>query len=229
MTATEPTRRTVLVGGAALGLASPWPLRAAETAERRFRVYRDGSDIGGQTTRVSGSGDRAEVEVEVDLAVKIFGITAYRYTLRSRETWENGLLMSLDGETDDDGEVTVAKVRRTSDGLIAEGTWKGEIPSNAATTTYWTQAFLDRAVWISTQTGAPLEVSVSRDGEEIIPGFSGDILCQRWQVTGDLPLTLYYDDRGEWMGNAFEAGGEQARFRPTAETGRLAPLFPKRA
>ncbi|HKK37094.1 MAG TPA: DUF6134 family protein [Paracoccaceae bacterium] len=225
----RPNRRTVLLGGAALALASPSTLRAAETAERRFLVFRGGSDIGGQTTRVRGSGDRAEVEVEVDLAVKILGITAYRYKLRSRETWEKGLLMSLEGETDDDGEVSVAKVRRTSEGLVSEGTWEGPVPSDAATTTYWTQAFLERPVWISTQTGKPLDVSVSRDGEERIEGFSGEVLCQRWRVSGDLPLTLYYDDRGEWMGNAFDASGERARFQPTEETGRLAPLWPRLA
>ncbi|MFO7855671.1 MAG: DUF6134 family protein [Paracoccaceae bacterium] len=225
----RPTRRTVVFGGAALGLAAPSLLRAAETAERSFSVFRDGSDIGAQTTRVTGSGDRADVEIDVDLAVKILGITAYRYTLRSRETWEKGRLMSLEGETDDDGDVSVAKVRRTSDGLVSEGTWEGELPGDAATTTYWTQAFLERPVWISTQTGAPLDVSVSRDGEERIEGFSSEMLCERWRVRGDLPLTLYYDDRGEWMGNAFDASGEVARFRPTAETGRLAPLWPRRS
>jgi hypothetical protein len=223
------TRRGALLGGAAFTLSAPSLLRAAESAERRFQVFRGGDEIGAQTTRVRAEGGRAEVEIEVDLAVKILGITAYRYALRSRETWENGLLISLEGETDDDGDVTVAKVRRTDGGLVSEGSWEGEIPGDAATTTYWTKAFLDRGVWISTQTGKPLDVSVSRDGEERIEGLSGEVLCQRWQVSGDLPLTLYYDERGEWMGSAFDASGERAQFRAARETGRLAPLWPRRA
>lgn len=228
----RPTRRAVLLGAASAFAApafAPLSLRADGEAERRFEVLRGGDPIGEKVVRVAREGDSAEVEIRIDLAVKILGITAYRYELRSRETWEAGRLVSLDGETNDDGDAYAAKVRRDGDRLISEGTWKGEIPGDAGTTTYWSKAFLDRSVWISTQSGEPLDVTCAPDGQERIPGPSGELLCDRWRVTGELPVTLYYDSRGEWMGNAFDASGERAWFRTVQETGRLAPLWPERA
>lgn len=222
------TRRAALGTGLA-ALAAPAVLSAAEVSERRFQVLRGGDDIGTKRTRVRRTGDRAEVETDIALAVKLLGITVYRYTLQSAEVWEAGRLVSLDAETNDDGDPDTARVRRTGEGLISDGSHKGPVPGDAGTTTYWTKAFLERSVWLSTQTGAPLSVTVRRDGQESIPGPSGPLSCDRWQVTGDLPVTLYYDDRGEWMGSAFDANGALARFRTVEETGRLAPLWPASA
>ncbi|SDW78324.1 hypothetical protein SAMN05444336_102336 [Albimonas donghaensis] len=225
-----PSRRTLLgTGLAAGGLAlGGWPARRARaaTASRGFEILRDGDVIGDQLTTVAADGPRLDVTVRVRIALKVLGVVAYRYELDSRELWENGLLVSLDGTTNDDGERETARVRREGDRLVSSGTHVGDMPGDAATTTYWTPAFLERSTWISTQTGAPLRVSASQDGSEAVPGPSGALTCTRWQVSGDLDLALYYDDRGEWMGNAFDAGGETARFRAVAADPRLAPLWP---
>ncbi|MGM0585864.1 MAG: DUF6134 family protein, partial [Pseudomonadota bacterium] len=221
-------RRAVLAGGLAC-LAAPMlarPLRAASRAERRFAVDRGGSEIGTQTTAVARDGARAEVTVTVRLAITLLGVTVYRYELDSREIWEDGALVSLDGTTNDDGDRNTARLGRENGRLVSTGSWQGELPEGAATTTYWTREFLSRPVWISTQTGRPLSVRTARDGSEEIPAYDGVRECERWRVSGDLPLTLFYDERGEWMGNAFDAGGEPARFRPVAETAPLAPLWP---
>ncbi len=222
------TRRAALAGGLS-ALAAPSVLRAAETARREFRVTRGGSDIGSKVISARRSGERTEVEVSIRLAVKVLGITAYRYELDAAEVWEAGLLQRLDGETNDDGDREIARVRREGDRLIASGAYEGELPSGAGTTSYWSTAFLDRGVWISTQTGSPLDVTAARDGSERIDGPSGPVECARWRITGDLPVTLLYDGRGEWLGNRFDASGEPGMILATSETGRLAPLWPAQA
>ena len=146
------------------------------------------------------------------VALKVLGVVAYRYELDSRELWENGLLVSLDGTTNDDGDRETARVRREGDRLVSSGTHVGDMPGDAATTTYWTPAFLERSTWISTQTGAPLRVSASQDGSEAVPGPSGALTCTRWQVSGDLDLALYYDDRGEWTQHWDEEVGSHYYF-----------------
>ena len=51
-------------------------------------------------------------------------------------------------------------VEMSFDGVEVEGTaFQGVIKGNPATTTYWSQAFLERPVWISTQNGLPFNVS----------------------------------------------------------------------
>lgn len=222
-----PDRRMVLAGGlaAGAGLALPRAGLADGTAARSFEVLRDGDVIGEQTTTVSRSGDALEVGVRVRILVEVLGIGAYRYELDSAERWEGGRLVSLEGQTNDDGDREVARVRREGGRLVSSGTWSGDLPDDAATTTYWSPAFLERGTWISTQTGKPLAVSVARAGAAEIPGPSGPLAVERWDVSGDIDLALFYDDRGEWMGSAFDAGGETARFRATSAGPALAPLW----
>ncbi|MGR3782272.1 MAG: DUF6134 family protein, partial [Albimonas sp.] len=199
-------RRAVLAGGLAGGLVAALPRTAlAAGGARRFAVLRDGDPIGEQVTSVARDGEALEVSVRVRILVKVLGIGAYRYELDSRERWEGGALVSLDGETNDDGERQVARVRREGGRLVSSGSWSGEIPEGAATTTYWTPEFLERGTWISTQTGRPLAVSVAQAGSAEIPGPDGPLTARRWQVSGDIDLALFYDDRGEWMGSAFDA------------------------
>ena len=134
--------------------------------------------------------------------------------------------MRMRSRTDDDGRVVTAQVRRTAAGLIAQGSdWSGEAPGDAGTTSYWTRAHLDRPVWLSTQTGQPLRVTCAQAGRERVDMPLGTRDCDRWTVGGDIALDLFYDDRGEWMGSAFDARGETARFAAVAETGRLGPLW----
>lgn len=220
------SRRAFLhTGTAAAAVLAAAPASAAEEARRRFRIIRDGSDIGEHLTIVRRAGDEVQVEVAVDIRVKLLGITAYRYEMESKEVWKAGRLVSLDSRTDDDGDKETARVRAEGDRLISEGTWNGEAPGRSATTTYWAPEFRGRPTWISTQTGKPLGVTVARAGTESIPGLSGSLDCTRWKAAGDLELELYYDARDEWMGNAFDAGGVRARFEAVDETGPLAPLW----
>lgn len=224
------TRRRALGTAFAATVAAnlgPLPLLASNgSAMRRFDVIRGDSNIGEHVTTVTALGDaKVRVDVSVKLAVKILGITAYRYEMQVEERWTAGRLDRLVSETNDDGTVERADVRRENGMLISSGTWSGEIGQNAATTTYWSPEFLGRPTWISTQTGRPLDVTLTRAGEEEIEGLGRRFTAKRWKSTGDLPVTLYYDDRDEWMGNAFDAGGTEARFRASTETGPLAPLW----
>ncbi|MEM6742268.1 MAG: DUF6134 family protein [Pseudomonadota bacterium] len=224
------TRRRALGTGiaaaAAAGLTPMSSLASAGSASRRFEVLRGGDPIGEHVTTVTSLGDsQVQVGVTVELAVKILGITAYRYEMQVEERWTDGRLDRLISETNDDGTAERADVRRENDVLISSGTWTGQIAGPAATTTYWSPEFLDRPTWISTQSGEPLSVALTRQGEEEIEGLGRRFTAQRWRATGDLPVTLFFDDRNEWMGNAFDAGGTEARFRATSETGPLAPLW----
>lgn len=225
------TRRAVLRGGAGAVAASALPfvppLAAATEArgERRFDILRDGDPIGTHLTRVIRTGDRLQVETDVNIVVRVLGIAAYRYELRSHEVWEGGRLISLDGETNDDGDRDVARVRRTDAGLVSEGSWTGALPDRVATTTYWTRAFFDRPIWLSTQSGMPLEVSPTRIGAREVPTPNGPVQAEAWRSEGDLPVTMFYGPNGEWLGNAFDAGGKPVQFVLASDTGPLAPLW----
>ncbi|WP_112323392.1 DUF6134 family protein [Oceanibium sediminis] len=222
-------RRTFLrTGSAALigTLAAPRPLRAA-TGPRVFDLYRGDKRIGQQTLDVGRSGSQINVAVDINIEVRILGLSAYSYQLYSREVWADGALQRLEGKANDNGTPHRVSVLRTGGGLQIDGSgFRGTVQGNPATTTYWSQAFLSRPTWISTQDGKPMNINTARAGSVEVPTPAGPTRATVWNVRGDIGrLDLFYDANGEWVGNRFEARGEQARF-VLARTGKpLAPIW----
>jgi hypothetical protein len=218
------TRRTLLAGCA--GSAALWALPAAAAGgSRSFRILRGGDVIGTQSVTVTPQGDQVRVAIQVDIRVRLLGITAYRYAMTNRELWRGGRLMSLNAETDDDGTRDFVKAIASGDRIVVHGSrYRGDAPADAGTTTYWTPAFLSRPVWISTQGGAPLSVRAAPAGPRRIELASGIVEAEGWRISGDLDLALYYSG-GEWVANRFEARGEQAEIVAEALGPALSPLF----
>lgn len=205
-------RRMFLAGSAAL-LASP--AMGAARALREFRIIRSDDDIGFHRLEAVQGPNGFEMVITIRIAVKILGITAYRYEMDNREVWRGRELVSLDSKVNDDGEEDFAKATRDGAALNIKGSrYEGAVTGSLATTTYYTMDFLQRRPWISTQTGAPLEIAIMPEGR-----------ANWWTVTGELDTTLGYDDRGEWVGCEFDAGGEPAFYEVAKDTGSLSALW----
>jgi hypothetical protein len=227
--ARSPSRRALVLGAGALALclaAGPGPAAAA-AGSRRLALTRAGDEIGAKTVTVRREGDTVEVETRIDIAVTVLGLSVFRYRLAARETWARGALQRLRAETDDNGAAHVAEADREGGRLMVRGSvWRGEAPGLAATTSYWSPAFLERPVWISTQDGRLLNVRARNRGQVAFPVAGGAIEATRWEISGDLTgLFLYYDAAGEWVGTEFPARGATARFAVAARGGALTPLW----
>jgi hypothetical protein len=221
------TRRDAMFGGIAAATLAVLPVSTlAATGTRRLELYRGSSRIGEKQVSVRRDGDTVTVTTDIAIAVRILGLTAYRYALESREVWANGRLMQLDARTNDDGTEHFARAERSGDGLAIEGSeYSGTVAGNPATTTYWSPAFLERPVWISTQDGRPWQVRAEAVGTEPFPTASGSVQATRWRVGGGLALDLFYDGAGEWVGTEFDARGETARFVLASRGAALRPLW----
>ncbi|MEO1539673.1 MAG: DUF6134 family protein [Pseudomonadota bacterium] len=198
----------------------------AETARRTFRIVRGGSNIGEQTITVEKTGERLRVAIDIEIAVKLLGITAYRYEMSNVETWSNGAVQTISARTRDNGKDAYVEAERTVAGLNVRGSgYTGTVRGDIATTTYWTTAFLKRPVWISTQDGAPFDITARQAGPFQFPTTSGSVSATQWQTSGDLELALFYDAQGEWVGSEFDAQGTAARFISTGTSDRLSALW----
>lgn len=197
------SRRTVLAGAASALLI---PNSAFAVGRKRlFKVYRGGSEVGRHSVEATAAGDRLTVKVKVDLAVKILGITAYRYTHRNREEWVAGALQTLTSDTDDDGDKAYVRLTRGDSSFeIDAAGYTGDLSLEAAPTSYWNHRALEAPVWFSTQSGTPLDVNIQKAGEEA--GLS------RWSVTGEAAIDLFYDDQNEWRGSRFDGKGEEITY-----------------
>lgn len=223
---TALTRRATLLGAAALAIAGAAPALAS-TGTRRLDLLRDGNRIGDKSVSVTRDGNRVDVETRIAITVKLLGITAYRYSLQARESWVGGQLQTLRAETNDNGTAHFARAERRGGVLRVDGSeFSGEVGGLPATTSYWSPAFLERPVWISTQDGRLLDVRASNQGVVQFPTANGPVSATRWEISGDLTgLMLYYDAAGEWLGTEFPARGTTARFVTTARGPSLTPLW----
>ncbi|MEM7686615.1 MAG: DUF6134 family protein [Paracoccaceae bacterium] len=207
-----PNRR-VFLSGVAATLAAP--AFAAETADREFRIIRDGDDIGSHRLDAAVGANGFEIAITIRIAVKILGITAYRYEMDNREVWREGRIVSVDSRVNDDGTEDRCIINAREDVLSIEGSrFSGEAALDAVTTSYYAAPFLERRPWLSTQSGAPLELSINQDSRE-----------RWWNVRGELDTNLGYDDAGEWIACEFDAGGEPARYEIASGSGRIGELW----
>ena len=215
-----PDRRSFIAGGAA-SLAAPILLRASTNGTRIFRVVRDGSDIGQHTLFVSRSGADVQVAIDIELKVKILGITAYRYEMTNREVWRDGMLISMDSKSNDDGAPAYSRCRAAGGEIEVDGSvWSGVVAGDSASTTYWTKAFMKRPLWISTADGDPLKVSAAPAGA----GEIGGIATEKFKISGDMDIDLHY--RGdEWVSVRFDAGGEDAFYVPVDMNQTMASVW----
>ena len=167
-------------------------------------------------------------EIDVNLVVKIFGITFYSYSLKNRELWEEGQLIKLTSEAQENKKKDQLSVHKKANNLHIEGSkFTGEISENAATTSYFTSDFLLRKLWINTHNGKPLNVDFMASGEENISTFSGERIAKKWVNSGDLDLSLFYDASGDWIGSSFPVRGEEATMILNKEKNSINDLWKK--
>jgi hypothetical protein len=201
-------RRSVTLGLLCTPLLSTYA--HARSARRTFSVVWKGDPIGTQSLSVTRSGSALDVAVDIDIAVKVLGVTAYSYKMQNRERWEGDTLISMSASTRDGGKKSFAKANRKSGKLMVNGSgFSGEVPGDAVTTTYWSPAFLKRGDWISSQTGKLLKVKSSAAGKETLKLKGGAINASRYRVrgSGGFAVDLFYAG-GEFAGTSFDARGE---------------------
>ncbi|TVQ56554.1 MAG: hypothetical protein EA355_06560 [Rhodobacteraceae bacterium] len=219
------TRRHALasLAGASATLILPQPARAA--AERVFRIERSGSNIGTHRIAVSREGELTRVAIDIDIVVRVLGIPAYRYEMTNRETWRDGELVSIDSRVNDDGAAKrVVASRNGAKVAITSEFVDKQVSPLVATTTYVTPLFLDRPDWVSTDSGELLGVSATELGPDRA---GGGVASTAWRASdgNGYDVVIHYDDRGEWVGLAFDAGGREAIYIADSVDDRLAEVW----
>jgi Family of unknown function (DUF6134) len=188
-----PPRRALLPLFAFPMLPRP-AVAAALPAEYRFRVLRQGSQIG--THRVAfaaaAGGDELTARIDVEIAVRLAGITVFRLTHRFAETWAGDRLRLATSRHDRNGRVTEMEARAEGNAVLVRGPEGAlRLPAEAAPLTWWNPARFNRPLF-DNSTGKPVRVQWSRAP---LPG--GGV---RWIGTGDTDSEGTYAADGTWLG-----------------------------
>lgn len=197
-------------------LATPWTVHASTEREWIFSVLLNGKTIGEHRFTVVPTPEGRRVASDASFAVKVIGITAYRYRHRAEEQWRGDCLAALEATTDDDGKPSRVRVQSSADGL-AVVTAGGAQPLPACTMSfaYWNPAIRTQTQLLNAQTGLLQLVQVTRMKTGVVDVHGRETTATRWRISGPAsPVDVWYTADGEWVGlDSTVAGGRQLSYR----------------
>jgi hypothetical protein len=157
----------------------------------RFRVLRDGKEIGTHQVRLSGNAQRLVVQSEIALQVKLAGFTVFRLRHEIEEEWQGERLQRLTSRHDRNGTVTEARVAVEGGALVAQGPEGTQrLPANAAPLTWWNGANFTRPL-IRPLTGKLIPGAAVRSA---VPG--GGV---QFTLNGEVEAVARFDAEGRWV------------------------------
>jgi Domain of unknown function (DUF6134) len=136
------SRRTTLglIAASTLAVAAPRLAAAGPLPPAlRFRILRDGKQIGSHAVSFETAASGLRVATAIDLEVKIAFIPAFRFSHRGTERWQDDRLVELKSTTDENGE------RFEVTGKLAAGGLQIMAPNG--TTLAETSAFTTNDLW----------------------------------------------------------------------------------
>jgi hypothetical protein len=203
-------RREVL-GLAAAGLFWRSSPAMALPASLQFKVFRKGDEIGMHRVTFTPTAAGFDVDVDVELAVKMAFITVFRYRQTARDSWKGGNLVSADYKTDDDGKRTELLVREQSGRLKVDGpAGSAEAPLGTMTDlAFWNESIVDAPRLVDSQTGQIGTMRTQSRNRERITVKGREVDATRYTVSGSENRggKVWYVDR-EWVKASFVTRGE---------------------
>ncbi|MEM7226052.1 MAG: DUF6134 family protein [Pseudomonadota bacterium] len=204
---------SILFVAASLVLADSIGATLLGSEQIAFKVYRDGEPLGRHEVAFREEDGMLHVEVDIELEVRLAFIPLFSYRHSNREVWKDGRLLSIETETDDDGERYWMRGLATENGFSVDGS-SGRFlaPADVVPTSYWNPKTVESSPLLDTQYGRLVEVEAAPTGVEVVPVAGRDIEAQRYRLTGDLTLDLWYTAEGEWAKTTFEARGAEVTY-----------------
>ena len=196
-----------------LGLISQQAYGSTPKTSVSFDVLLNGEIVGYSNLTHKKLKNGLEVLVDVEITPKFLGLKFMKYTLTNREVWKNKKLISIDANSYWFGKRYYVKGQREEGGFRIEGSaFSGVIKDTFATTSYFTPEFLKRKIWVSTQDGTPLEIKTRKLKNKEVSFNDKNYSVTEWEISGDLELTLQYDEQKNWVGSGFTVGKYPASF-----------------
>lgn len=209
-------RRAFLAGAA--GLAVTRPAKAAAlpvppSGKMHFKILRNGSPIGEQHMAFVQSGDELNVQINADMLVRVAGIPVFRYQVDAVERWNGGNFSGLDSKVNHNGSQYNVHASQIAGGFAVQATKAGDYQYTGSPEmmpmTYWNKAMMQSMI-LNIESGRHYPASVSSPGWFHLPTADGSsVVAQRFDLSGKLNLTLWYDQNDQWSGMEFHVNGDE--------------------
>ncbi len=183
-----------------------------------FRVLLDDTPIGEHRFSVRGPAGQRKVVIDASFAVKLLGITVYRYRHQAVEQWQGDCLAALESSTDDDGQRERVLAESAGDVLTVTATGNPpatQPPGCVMSFAYWNPAMRTQTRLLNAQTGRvePVQIRQVESGAVEVRG--APVPATRWRISGPAsPVDVWYTASGEWVGlDSTVRGGRRLSYR----------------
>ena len=187
------------------------------SGEWNFRVLLDDSPIGEHRFALVPNGEERKLTSEAQFAVKLLGVTVYRYRHSANEQWRGDCLRQLASKTDDDGTPEKVDASATGDNALTVTTAKGtqSVDGCVMSFAYWNPAIRKQERLLNSQSGKLEAVQVSRTGSGTVEVRGQQVAATRWRIaTPAQPIDIWYSAEGEWIGlDSTVSGGRKLSYR----------------
>jgi hypothetical protein len=194
--------------GAAHASPSPDPLSLYGN-EIVFDVFREAEKVGRHTVNFSmKSASDLRVTSRLDLTVTFLTIPIYAFRYQSLAIWRSGRLRELVAQINDDGEQSTVQALTKSRTVSVSGP-RGEVQWNETLypTNHWNSGVLSQKHVLNTLNGEISRVKIAAQGLERIQAEGKWIEATRYQYSGDIDTSVWYDNAGRWVKMRFTAKG----------------------
>jgi len=158
-----------------------------------FLVLRHGNVIGEHHFAFSRRGKDFVVEVTIDIAVDLLGVTVFRFTHRAEEVWRDGWLHSLITATDDDGQLWRVKAERRDGALRGHVNDVGfDVSGFIVPASLWHRDTRQSRALLSTIDGRMKVVNAVALGSEQVTAGGGAVTAEHYRLTGELERDVWY-------------------------------------
>ncbi|MBL8538996.1 MAG: hypothetical protein JNK68_01365 [Betaproteobacteria bacterium] len=217
MTLTRRAALGLLAAGALATLTPRLAPAASLPPALRFRILRDGRQIGTHAVRFEVAGNGMRVSTAIDIEVKIAFIPAFRFSHRGTERWEDDRLVELKGTTNENGErfeVSGQLVGTKLQIAAPNGTTLAD-PTAFTTNDLWNRDAVQAKNLVDAHHGGLVGIVSRAEDDEDIAADGQELAASRYRViTPFLAGTIWYDGTGRWRKSDFEIKGERVEYRP---------------
>ncbi len=195
------------------GAASVMPL------DRSFAILRDGDDIGRHDVRFSITANGLEVSTDIDIAVKVAFITAFRFEQHAREQWHDGLLVRSSVTTNDNGTKSETMLNASGDDLSVQGGVDNRVlrvPLGTMTDiAFWNLAIVRQRALVDLQRAELTGLAARHSGAEEIEVGGARIAAERYTVDAESGRNgdIWFDAAGNWVKGVMITRGEKLEYR----------------
>jgi hypothetical protein len=194
-----------------------------------FLARRNGQPIGTHALAFREDAGQQIVTTQINFAVRLLGIVAYRYTHHCQETWSGDQFLSAVSETNDNGDRFAVQAKQNGDTLNVrrrepqsfaktssgdedlEHHWiKESHPGRILPSSHWNIAQIRQNALLNTQTGKITEIAVREVGRETVRTATEFEPATHYAYSGQIDMNQWFDDHERWVKATFKAATDDS-------------------